>query len=161
MNEKERAGEQINMCGNLNQQAQQFLEGIFGQGHKYVVEDGVYGEWMNIVIDDAVLHIEIEKLEPLALRIIRVTFYVEEDELGTFGPVEDILEDAPSYGIEWELAMMEFGTVMIDIKSNYDTEDEGLMDEEIIPNWNEIKNVINEIKKTITSNMKKTTKKDS
>ena len=62
--------------------------------------------------------------------------------------VEDILEDAPSYGIEWELAMMEFGTVMIDIKSNYDTEDEGLMDEEIIPDWNKIKNVVNEIKKT-------------
>jgi len=37
--------------------------------------------------------------------------------------------------------------LMIDIKSNYDTEDEGLMDEEIIPDWNEIKNVINEIKK--------------
>ena len=38
--------------------------------------------------------------------------------------------------------MMEFGTVMIDIKSNYETEDEGLMDEEIIPDWNKIKNVI-------------------
>ena len=149
------------MCGNLNQQAQQFLEGIFGQGHKYVVEDGVYGEWMNIVIDDAVLHIEIEKLEPLALRIIRVTFYVEEDEDSSFGPVEDILEDAPSYGIEWKLAMMEFGTVMIDIKSNYDTEDEGLMDEEIIPDWNEIKNVINEIKKNRRLQQEKIAKKGS
>ena len=99
--------------------------------------------------DDATLHIEIERLDPLALRIIRVKFFVEEeDEDSSFGPVEDILEDAPSYGIEWELAMMEFGTVMIDIKSNYDTEDEGLMDEEIIPDWNKIKNVINEIKKT-------------
>ena len=151
------------MCGNLEQQAQQFLEGVFGEGHKYTVEDGVYGEWMNVGIasDEATLHIEIEKLEPLALKIIRVTFYVEEDEDSSFGPVEDILEDAPSYGIEWELAMMEFGTVMIDIKSNYDTEDEGLMDEEIIPDWNKIKNVINEIKKTITSNMKKTAKKGS
>ena len=147
------------MCGNLEQQAQQFLEGVFGEGHKYTVEDGVYGEWMNVGIGDddeyASLHIEIERLEPLALRIIRVKFFVEEDEDSSFGPVEDILEDAPSYGIEWELAMMEFGTVMIDIKSNYDTEDEGLMDEEIIPDWNEIKNVINEIKKTGASNKKK------
>ena len=139
------------VMGNFEQQAQQFLEGVFGEGHKYTVEDGVYGEWMNVGIGDddeyATLHIEIEKLEPLALKIIRVTFHVEEDEDSSFGPVEDILEDAPSYGIEWELAMMEFGTVMIDIKSNYDTEDEGLMDEEIIPDWNEIKNVINEIKK--------------
>ena len=138
------------VMGNFEQQAQQFLEGVFGEGHKYTVEDGVYGEWMDVSIDDddATLHIEIERLEPLALRIIRVKFFVEEeDEDSSFGPVEDILEDAPSYGIEWELAMMEFGTVMIDIKSNYDTEDEGLMDEEIIPDWNKIKNVINEIKK--------------
>ena len=142
----------IVMCGNLEQQAQQFLEGVFGEGHKYTVEDGVYGEWMNVGIGDydeyATLHIEIERLEPLALRIIRVKFFVEEDEDHSHRPVEDILEDAPSYGIEWELAMMEFGTVMIDIKSNYDTEDEGLMDEEIVPDWNKIKNVINEIKKT-------------
>ena len=145
------------MCGNLEQQAQHFLEGIFGEGHKYVVEDGVYGEWMNVGIasDEATLHIEIEKLEPLALKIIRVTFYVEEDEDSSFGPVEDILEDAPSYGIEWELAMMEFGTVMIDIKSNYDTEDEGLMDEEIIPDFARIKDEIRKIKKIINSHKKK------
>ena len=153
------------MCGNLEQQAQQFLEGVFGEGHKYTVEDGVYGEWMNVGIGDddeyASLHIEIERLEPLALRIIRVTFYVEEDEDSSFGPVEDILEDAPSYGIEWKLAMMEFGTVMIDIKSNYDTEDEGLMDEEIIPDWNEIKNVINEIKKNRRLQQEKIAKKCS
>ena len=142
------------VMGNFEQQAQQFLEGVFGEGHKYTVEDGVYGEWMDVSIDDddATLHIEIERLEPLALRIIRVKFFVEEeDEDSSFGPVEDILEDAPSYGIEWELACqvsdIHGGTVMIDIKSNYDTEDEGLMDEEIIPDWNKIKNVINEIKK--------------
>ena len=148
-----------NMCGNLNQQAQQFLEGVFGEGHKYTVEDGVYGEWMNVGIGDddeyATLHIEIEKLEPLALKIIRVTFYVEEDEDSSFGPVEDILEDAPSYGIEWELAMMEFGTVMIDIKSNYEVEDEGLIDKENVPDLAKIKNVIMEIKKTIDSHKKK------
>ena len=139
------------MCGNMDQQVQQFLEGIFGEGHKYTITDGDFGDWMNVDVDDDdvnELHIEIERLEPLALRIIRVKFFVEEDEDSSFGPVEDILEDAPSYGIEWELAMMEFGTVMIDIKSNYDTEDEGLMDEEIIPDWNKIKNVVNEIKKT-------------
>ena len=145
------------MCGNLEQQAQHFLEGIFGEGHKYVVEDGVYGEWMNVGIasDEATLHIEIEKLEPLALKIIRVTFYVEEDEDSSFGPVEDILEDAPSYGIEWKLAMMEFGTVMIDIKSNYEVEDEGLIDKENVPDLAKIKNVIMEIKKTIDSHKKK------
>ena len=139
------------MGGNADDQAQQFLEGIFGEGHKYTITDGDFGDWMNVDVDDDdvnELHIEIERLEPLALRIIRVKFFVEEDEDSSFGPVEDILEDAPSYGIEWELAMMEFGTVMIDIKSNYDTEDEGLMDEEIIPDWNKIKNVVNEIKKT-------------
>ena len=146
------------MCGNLNQQAQQFLEGVFGEGHKYTVEDGVYGEWMDVSIDDddATLHIEIERLEPLALRIIRVKFFVEEeDEDSSFGPVEDILEDAPSYGIEWELAMMEFGTVMIDIKSNYDTEDEGLMDEDNIPDLATIKDEIRKIKKVIDSHKKK------
>ena len=80
---------------------------------------------------------------------------MEEDEDSSFGPVEDILEDAPSYGIEWELAMMEFGTVMIDIKSNYEVEDEGLIDKENVPDLAKIKNVIMEIKKTIDSHKKK------
>ena len=151
------------MGGNAEKQAQQFLEGLFGEGHEYIVEDGDYGEWMNIAIkigykDYAKLHFEIERLDPLALRIIRITFYVSdpEDDDDDFSPdVEQILEDVQAYGTEWELAMMEFGTVMIDIKSNYEVEDEGLIDKENVPDLAKIKNVIMEIKKTIDSHKKK------
>ena len=151
------------MCGNAEKQAQQFLEGLFGEGHEYIVEDGDYGEWMNIAIkigdkDYAKLHFEIERQDPLALRIIRITFYVSdpEDDDDDFSPdVEQILEDVQAYGTEWELAMMEFGTVMIDIKSNYEVEDEGLIDKENVPDLAKIKNVIMEIKKTIDSHKKK------
>ena len=151
------------MCGNAEKQAQQFLEDLFGEGHEYFVEDGVYGKWMNTAIeigdkDYATLHIEIERRDPLALRIIRITFYVSdpEDDDDDFSPdVEQILEDVQAYGTEWELAMMEFGTVMIDIKSNYEVEDEGLIDKENVPDLAKIKNVIMEIKKTIDSHKKK------
>ena len=148
------------MGGNSEKQAQQFLEDLFGEGHKYIVEDGDYGEWMNtaIKIDDndfVKLHIEIERLEPLALRIIRVTFYVSENEDDFSPDVEQILEDVQAYGTEWELAMMEDGTVMIDIKSNYEVEDEGLIDKENVPDLAKIKNVIMKIKKTVDSHKKK------
>ena len=148
------------MGGNSEKQAQQFLEDLFGEGHKYIVEDGDYGEWMNtaIKIDDndfVKLHIEIERLEPLALRIIRVTFYVSENEDDFSPDVEQILEDVQAYGTEWELAMMEDGTVMIDIKSNYEVEDEGLIDKENVPDLAKIKNVIMEIKKSFDSHKKK------
>ena len=151
------------MCGNAEKQAQQFLEDLFGEGHEYFVEDGVYGKWMNTAIeigdkDYAKLHFEIERLDPLALRIIRITFYVsdpEEDDDDFSPDVEQILEDIQAYGTEWELAMMEFGTVMIDIKSNYEVEDEGLIDKENVPDLAKIKNVIMEIKKTIDSHKKK------
>ena len=151
------------MCGNAEKQAQQFLEDLFGEGHEYFVEDGVYGKWMNTAIeigdkDYATLHIEIERLDPLALRIIRITFYVsdpEEDDDDFSPDVEQILEDVQAYGTEWELAMMEFGTVMIDIKSNYEVEDEGLIDKENVPDLAKINNVIMEIKKTIDSHKKK------
>ena len=163
------------MCGNMDQQAQQFLEGIFGEGHKYTITDGDFGDWMNVDVDDDdvnELHIEIERQDPLALRIIRVESYATELEIedgddfdcsftALYSDVQEAVEDVQCYGTEWTLESMEDGILMIDIQSNYDTEDEGLMDEEIIPNWNEIKNVINEIKKTITSNMKKTAKKGS
>ena len=151
------------MGGNAEKQAQQFLEDLFGEGHEYFVEDGVYGKWMNTAIkigdkDYATLHIEIERRDPLALRIIRITFYVsdpEEDDDDFSPDVEQILEDVQAYGTEWELAMMEFGTVMIDIKSNYDVEDEGLIDKENVPDLAKIKNVIMEIKKTLDSHKKK------
>ena len=39
------------MCGNAEKQAQQFLEDLFGEGHEYFVEDGVYGKWMNTAIE--------------------------------------------------------------------------------------------------------------
>ena len=151
------------MGGNAEKQAQQFLEDLFGEGHEYFVEDGVYGKWMNTAIeigdkDYAKLHFEIERLDPLALRIIRITFYVsdpEEDDDDFSPDVEQILEDVQAYGTEWELAMMEFGTVMIDIKSNYEVEDEGLIDKENVPDLAKIKNVIMEIKKTVDSHKKK------
>ena len=151
------------MGGNAEKQAQQFLEDLFGEGNEYFVEDGVYGKWMNTAIkigdkDYATLHIEIERLDPLALRIIRITFYVsdpEEDDDDFSPDVEQILEDVQAYGTEWELAMMEFGTVMIDIKSNYEVEDEGLIDKENVPDLAKIKNVIMKIKKTVDSHKKK------
>ena len=72
------------MCGNMDQQAQQFLEGVFGEGHKYTVTDGDFGDWMNIDVDDDDvnnLHIEIERQDPLALRSIRVESYATELEI--------------------------------------------------------------------------------
>ena len=39
------------MSGNLNQQAQEFLEGIFGEGHKYEVVDGYYGDRMDVLVE--------------------------------------------------------------------------------------------------------------
>ena len=44
---------------------------------------------------------------------------------------------------------------MIDIQSNNDTEDEGLMDEEIIPDFARIKDEIRKIKEIINSHKKK------
>ncbi len=41
------------MSGNLNQQAQEFLEGIFGEGHKYEVVDGIYGNYMDVWVEGA------------------------------------------------------------------------------------------------------------
>ena len=151
------------MGGNAEKQAQQFLEGLFGEGHEYIVEDGDYGEWMNIAIkigdkDYAKLHFEIERQDPLALRIIRITFYVsdpEEDDDDFSPDVEQILEDVQAYGTEWELVNLDQGILMIDIKSNYEVEDEGLIDKENVPDLAKIKNVIMEIKKTIDSHKKK------
>ena len=54
------------MGGDTVQQAQQFLESIFGVGHTYSVFDGDYGKWMNIAVDDDdvhELHIEIQSIE--------------------------------------------------------------------------------------------------
>ena len=54
---------------------------------------------------------------------------------------------------------MEDGILMIDIQSNYDTEDEGLMDEDNIPDLAKIKDEIRKIKKVIYSHKKKAAKK--
>ena len=53
------------MSGNLNNQAQHFLEEIFGENHKYEVVDGYYGDSMDVWVEGAKdyevkeLHIEI------------------------------------------------------------------------------------------------------
>ena len=53
------------MSGNLNYQAQYFLEEIFGKNHKYEVVDGYYGDYMDVWVEGAKdyevkeLHIEI------------------------------------------------------------------------------------------------------
>ena len=63
------------MGGDTVQQAQQFLESIFGVGHTYSVFDGDYGEWMNIAVDDDdvnELHIEIQDYDPLLLSLIHI-----------------------------------------------------------------------------------------
>ena len=90
------------------------------------------------------------------VKLFDTTFMNVSENEDDFSPdVEQILEDVQAYGTEWELAMMEFGTVMIDIKSNYEVEDEGLIDKENVPDLAKIKNVIMEIKKTIDSHKKK------
>ena len=163
------------MCGNMDQQVQQFLEGIFGEGHKYTITDGDFGDWMNVDVDDDdvnELHIEIERQDPLALRIIRVESYATELEIedgddfdcsftALYSDVQEAVEDVQCYGTEWTLESMEDGILMIDIQSNYDTEDEGLMDEDSIPDLAKIKDEIRKIKKVIYSHKKKTAKKGS
>ena len=53
------------MSGNLDSQAQYFLEEIFGKNHKYEVVDGYYGDRMDVWVEGAKdyevkeLHIEI------------------------------------------------------------------------------------------------------
>ena len=53
------------MSGNLDSQAQYFLEEIFGKNHKYEVVDGYYGDYMDVWVEGAKdyevkeLHIEI------------------------------------------------------------------------------------------------------
>ena len=156
------------MGGSMDQQAQQFLEGIFGK-HKFTVTDGDFGDWMNIDVDDGdeiSLHIEIERQDPLALRIIRVESYATELEIedgddfdcsydALYNDVEEAVGDVQCYGTEWTLESIEDGILMIDIQSNNDTEDEGLMDEEIIPDLARIKDEIRKIKEIINSHKKK------
>jgi hypothetical protein len=58
------------MSGNLNNQAQYFLEEIFGKNHKYEVVDGYYGDYMDVWVEGAKdyevkeLHIEIGGWQP-------------------------------------------------------------------------------------------------
>ena len=71
------------MSGNLDSQAQYFLEEIFGKNHKYEVVDGHYGDSMDVWVEGAKdyevkeLHIEIDSWhnkegsqEVLSFRII-------------------------------------------------------------------------------------------
>jgi hypothetical protein len=142
------------MGGDTGTQAQQFLERIFGVGHTYSVFDGDYGEWMNIVVDDDdvhELHIEIQSIEPLILKIIRVEFSLPDDleDVEVDEGFEDqILAEANDLvvGTEWSLVHMEFGGVMIDILNNYDG-----LNEDTIPDLATIKNVVRKIKEKIGS----------
>ena len=142
------------MSGDTVQQAQQFLESIFGVGHTYSVFDGDYGEWMNIAVDDDdvnELHIEIQDIEPLHLRIVRVESTLPEDleDVDVDEGFEDqILAEADDLvvGTEWSLVHMEFGGVMIDILNNYDG-----LNEDTIPDLATIKNVVRKIKEKIGS----------
>ena len=142
------------MSGDPVQQAQQFLESIFGVGHTYSVFDGDYGEWMNIAVDDDdvnELHIEIQSIEPLILKIIRVEFSLPDDleDVEVDEGFEDqILAEANDLvvGTEWSLVHMEFGGVMIDILNNYDG-----LNEDTIPDLATIKNVVRKIKEKIGS----------
>ena len=142
------------MGGDTGTQAQQFLERIFGVGHTYSVFDGDYGEWMNIAVDDDdvnELHIEIQSIEPLILKIIRVEFSLPDDleDVEVDEGFEDqILAEANDLvvGTEWSLVHMEFGGVMIDILNNYDG-----LDEDTIPDLATIKNVVRKIKEKIGS----------
>ena len=142
------------MGGDTVQQAQQFLESIFGVGHTYSVFDGDYGEWMNIAVDDDdvnELHIEIQDYDPLLLQIVRVESTLPEDLEDVDvdeGFADQILAEADDLvvGTEWSLVHMEFGGVMIDILNNYDG-----LDEDTIPDLATIKNVVRKIKEKIGS----------
>ena len=142
------------MSGDTVQQAQQFLESIFGVGHTYSVFDGDYGEWMNIAVDDDdvnELHIEIQDIEPLHLRIVRVESTLPEDLEDVDvdeGFADQILAEADDLvvGTEWSIANMEFGGLMIDIINRYDG-----LNEDTIPDLDTIKNVVRKIKEKIGS----------
>ena len=167
------------MGGSMDQQAQQFLEGIFGEGHKYTVTDGDYGRWMNIAIHDAdeyydvsELHIEIAEHDPLRLKIIRVESYFpilgddvpDDDWEKTFDcdwqtiydELNQSLGDDDDSELDWELVHMEDGLLMIDITPSY----EGLY-EENIPTLDAIKDVVKTMKQVVDSHKKKTAKKGS
>ena len=93
------------MSGDAAQQAQQFLESIFGEKNTYNVFDGDYGEWMNIAVDDDdvhELHIEIQSIEPLILYIIRVEFTLPDD-------LEDVDVPDPLYNKK-QVKILDFGT---------------------------------------------------
>ena len=142
------------MGGDTGTQAQQFLERIFGVGHTYSVFDGDYGEWMNIAVDDDdvnELHIEIQDIEPLLLRIVRVESTLPEDLEDVDvdeGFADQILAEAHALeeGTEWSIANMEFGGLMIDIINRYDG-----LNEDTIPDLDTIKNVVRKIKEKIGS----------
>ena len=142
------------MSGDTVQQAQQFLESIFGVGHTYSVFDGDYGEWMNIAVDDDdvnELHIEIQDIEPLLLRIVRVESTLPEDLEDVDvdeGFADQILAEADDLvvGTEWSIANMEFGGLMIDIINRFDG-----LNEDTIPDLDTIKNVVRKIKEKIGS----------
>ena len=146
------------MSGDTVQQAQQFLESIFGVGHTYSVFDGDYGEWMNIAVDDDdvnELHIEIQDIEPLLLQIVRVESTLPEDLEDVDvdeGFADQILAEADDLvvGTEWSIANMEFGGLMIDIINRYDG-----LNEDTIPDLDTIKNVVRKIKEIINSHKKK------
>ena len=142
------------MSGDTVQQAQQFLESIFGVGHTYSVFDGDYGEWMNIAVDDDdvnELHIEIQDIEPLHLLIVRVESTLPEDLEDVDvdeGFADQILAEADALeeGTEWSIANMEFGGLMIDIINRFDG-----LNEDTIPDLDTIKNVVRKIKEKIGS----------
>ena len=142
------------MGGDTVQQAQEFLESIFGVGHTYSVFDGDYGEWMNIAVDDDdvnELHIEIQDYDPLLLRIVRVESTLPEDLEDVDvdeGFADQILAEADDLvvGTEWSIASMELGTLMIDIINHYDG-----LNEDTIPDLDTIRNVVRKIKEKIGS----------
>jgi len=142
------------MSGDTVQQAQQFLESIFGVGHTYSVFDGDYGEWMNIAVDDDdvnELHIEIQDIDPLHLLIVRVESTLPEDLEDVDvdeGFADQILAEADALeeGTEWSIANMEFGGLMIDIMNRFDG-----LNEDTIPDLDTIKNVVRKIKEKIGS----------
>ena len=145
------------MSGDAAQQAQQFLESIFGEKNTYNVFDGDYGEWMNIAVDDDdvyELHIEIQSIEPLILKIIRVEFTLPddlEDVDVNEGFADKILDGASGgSGTEWKLELLDDGLVMIDIVDHYDG-----LNEDTIPDLATIKNVVRKIKEMIRSYKKK------
>ena len=131
------------MSGNLDSQAQYFLEEIFGKNHKYEVVDGHYGDSMDVWVEGAKdyevkeLHIEIAEWhnkegsqEVVSFRVIRAesNFPSIEGEADEEGEWEEKLSE--SFDCSFGELCMELATLAKEhgddyIEWSFESDDEG------------------------------------